>query len=57
MNQLNESLQTALTRRDLLPSARSLLWVLSLFGNLPLVPFAVLLWGPSATALILRPAD
>ena len=84
-----------LTRKDLLPTARSLVWVLLLFGmaivlarlyatpigaaladhgrlgmliffgttalavvlplfsNLPLVPFAVLLWGPWWTALII----
>lgn len=84
-----------LTRKDLLPTAHSLVWVLLLFGlaivltrlyaapigatlaehgrlgmliffattalavvvplfsNLPLVPFAVLLWGPWWTALII----
>ena len=84
-----------LTRKDLLPTAQSLVWVLVLFGlaivlsrlyaaqigavlgdhgrlgvaiffattalavvvplfsNLPLVPFAVLLWGPWWTALII----
>lgn len=84
-----------LTRKDLLPTAQSLVWVLFLFGlaialsrlyaaqigaalgehgrlgvaiffattalavvvplfsNLPLVPFAVLLWGPWGTALII----
>lgn len=95
MTHLSESIDAALTRRDLLPSAASLLWVvflfaaalaltslyaapisaalgahgnlgfmiffgttalavvLPLFSNLPLVPFAVLLWGPWPTALIL----
>ena len=93
MNQLTESLEEVLTRKDLLPSLRSLAWVsllfglaivlarsyatpigdaladhgrlgvliffgttalavlLPLFSNLPLVPFAVLLWGPWWTAL------
>ena len=92
---MSASLDSSLTRRDLLPSAWSLLWVVGLFAgaialthwyaaplsaalgahgdlglliffgttalavvlpmfsNLPLVPFAVLLWGPWATALIL----
>ena len=95
MTRLTESIEATLTRRDLLPSAASLLWVgflfaaaivltnhyaapisaalgahgqlgfviffgttalavvLPLFSNLPLVPFAVLLWGPWPTALIL----
>ncbi len=95
MNKLTESLEDALTRKDLLPSLRSLAWVLLLFGlaivlarsyatpigdaladhgqlglliffgttalavvlplfsNLPLVPFAVVLWGPWWTALII----
>ncbi|MEQ1805902.1 MAG: hypothetical protein ABL900_11055, partial [Burkholderiaceae bacterium] len=85
----------ALTRRDLLPSVRTLAWVLllfalaivlarsyatpigaalsdhqalgvvlffgttalavvlPLFSNLPLVPFAVLLWGPGWTAVLI----
>ncbi len=90
-----DSPDTALTRKDLLPSMRSLAWVLllfalaivlsrmyaapigtaladhatfgiaiffgttalavvlPLFSNLPLVPIAVLLWGPWWTALII----
>ncbi len=90
-----DSPATALTRKDLLPSARSLAWVLllfalaivlarlyaapigaalgehgrlgvaiffsttalavllPLFSNLPLVPIAVLLWGPWWTAAII----
>ena len=32
MNKLTESLEEALTRKDLLPSLRSLAWVLVLFG-------------------------
>ena len=89
--------ETGLTRKDLLPSLRSLAWVLllfaiaialsrmyaapigaaladhatlgvaiffgttalavvlPLFSNLPLVPIAVLLWGPWWTALIIMP--
>ena len=95
MTKLTDSLEEALSRKDLLPSVRSLAWVLLLFGlaialartystsigdaladhgrlgvliffgttalavvlplfsNLPLVPFAVLLWGPWWTALII----
>ncbi len=95
MNQRAKTIEAAFTRRDLLPSARSLAWVILLFAaaialtrlyeapvsaalgahgnlgfllffgttalavvlpvfsNLPLVPFAVLLWGPWWTALIL----
>lgn len=95
MNPIGESIEAALTRRDLLPSATSLLGVLllfaaaigltrfyeapigaalgeygelglvifflttalavvvPLFSNLPLVPLAVLLWGPWPTALIM----
>ncbi len=95
MKPIEESVDANLTRRHLLPSSASLLWVLflfvaaigltrfyetpigavlgdygrlgflvfflttalavvlPLFSNLPLVPFAVLLWGPWPTALIL----
>lgn len=95
MSHITESIEASLTRRDLLPSVWSLVWVvglfagaialthwyaapisaalgahgnlgfliffgttalavvLPLFSNLPLVPFAVLLWGPWVTALIL----
>lgn len=95
MSHLTASIEANLTRRDLLPSAWSLTWViglfasaialthwyaapissalgahgklgfliffgttalavvLPLFSNLPLIPFAVLLWGPWVTALIL----
>lgn len=95
MPTIAESLDAALTRRDLLPSLRSLTWVLllfalaivlsriyatpigaalgdhgrlgvaiffgttalavvlPLFSNLPLVPIAVLLWGPWWSALIM----
>ncbi len=95
MPPIADSPDTALTRKDLLPSVRSLAWVLllftfaivlarmyadpigmalanhatlgvaiffgttalavvlPLFSNLPLVPIAVLLWGPWWTALII----
>lgn len=95
MTTFSDALDDALTRRDLLPSLRSLAWVLllfvlaillarsyatpigaalsqherigmllfvgttalavvlPLFSNLPLVPFAVLLWGPWGTALLI----
>jgi len=95
MSHIAESIEASLTRRDLLPSVWSLIWVvglfagaialthgyaapisaalgahgnlgfliffgttalavvLPLFSNLPLIPFAVLLWGPWVTALIL----